>query len=192
MKVVGSIIARLGSKRLSYKNLLPIAGLPMIGLGIEKLKKSKTVTQIVVSTESELIARIAHDFGVTLLRRPASLAEDNVPSIPVFQHILKNFPADIHVNLNINFALCQPELIDRAVELALVHGEALSKPYAVWAQTAEHLFNCKDFWKLPEPFEDPRAGTIDIHTEADWLESLRVIQGPLPVWERQASVELEW
>lgn len=179
MHVVGSIIARLGSKRLKYKNLLPFSGLPMIGLGIEKLKKSKLVTKIVVSTESELVARIAHDFGVEILKRPNELALDDVPSIPVFQHIIKNFDADIHVNLNVNFALCDVSVIDRAIEIAEKAGEALSSPYAVWAQTKTKLLNYGDFWTLPEPFYDERAGAIDIHTEQDWLDALRIKQGPI-------------
>lgn len=183
MEVVGSIIARLGSKRLHYKNLLPFGGVPMLGLGIQKLKQSKRVTKIVVSTESELVARIARDFDVIILQRPQSLAEDNVPSIPVFQHILQHYPADVHVNLNINFALCDYRVIDRAVDIAVEQGEALSQPYAVWAQRADRLMHYGDFWKLPEPFADDRAGPIDIHTEKDWLESLRIAQGPLKNWE---------
>ncbi len=31
MHVVGSIIARLGSKRLKYKNLMPFEGKPLVG-----------------------------------------------------------------------------------------------------------------------------------------------------------------
>ena len=183
MKVIGSIIARQGSKRLPYKNLLPFGKTTMLELGVQKLKQSHYVDEIVVSTESELIARTVLGLGVKILQRPKELALDNVPSIPVFQHILKNFPGDIHVNLNINFALCQPEVIDRAVEIAVKNGEALSKPYAVWAQTQERLFNYGDFWKLPETFDDPRAGEIDIHTEENWLAALRIEQGPLKDWK---------
>ena len=69
-----------------------------------------------------------------------------------------------------------------AVEIALEKGESLSKPYAVWAQTAERLSNYGDPWKLPDTFDDPRAGAIDIHTEANWLEALRIAQGPIAGW----------
>ena len=182
MKVIGSIIARLGSKRLPYKNLLPFGSKTMLQLGIEKLQQLQLVNEIIVSTESELIARTVAPMGIKILRRPSELAQDNVPSIPVFQHILKHYHGDVHVNLNINFALCQPEVIDRAIEIALEKGESLSKPYAVWAQTSQRLFNYGDFWKLPEPFDDPRAGAIDIHTEEDLLNALRITQGKLEGW----------
>lgn len=183
MKVIGSIIARLGSKRLTYKNILPFNNEPMIGLGIKILKLAKLVDQIVVSTESELIARIAHQYNVHILQRPSELAQDNVPSIPVFQHIIHHFPADVHVNLNINFPTCHPSVIDKAIQLALKHGESLSVPYAVWAQTNHCLQNYANPWNITaHKFEDPLAGLIDIHTEDDLLHSYRHLQGPLPNW----------
>jgi len=185
MHVVGSIIARLGSKRLAYKNLLPFAGKPLVGLGIEILRGAKRVDEIVVSTESELIARVAQDFGATVLRRPEELAVDHTPSVPVFQHILAHFPCDVHVNFNINLPLCESVVIDRAVELALEKGEALSVPYAAWAQTAARLRDYGDPW-APEKkaflFDDPRAGPLDVHTIEDLLEVYRVRQGALAGW----------
>lgn len=185
MHVVGSIIARLGSKRLPYKNLLPFAGKPLVGLGIETLRRATRVNAIVVSTESELIARIARDFGATVLRRPEELAADNIPSVPVFQHIVENFPCDVHVNFNINFPLCDPAVIDRAIDLAAEKGEALSVPYAAWAQTAGRLRSYGNPW-APETkaflFDDARAGAVDVHTIDDLLAVYRAHQGPLPGW----------
>lgn len=184
MHVVGSIIARLGSKRLTYKNLLPFQGKPLVGLGIELLRQTKRVDEVVVSTESELIARVALDFGATVLHRPEELAEDNVPSVPVFQHIVSHYPCDVHVNFNINFPLCDPAVIDRAVELASRDGEALSDPYAVWAQTHERLQAYEDPANIPSAFEklfeDERAGKIDIHCLEDLLENYRLKQGSVP------------
>jgi len=184
MRVVGSVIARLGSKRLRYKNLLPFGSTTMLGLGIQKLQEAALVDTVVVSTESELIARTAWEYGAHVLRRPEALAADDVPSIPVFQHILEQFPADIHVNLNINFPLCEVAVIDRAVEIAATAGESLSDPFAVWAQTAECLRGYGDPWKITATrFEDERAGLLDIHTEADLLETLRHRQGRLEGWD---------
>jgi CMP-2-keto-3-deoxyoctulosonic acid synthetase len=186
MHVVGSIIARLGSKRLPFKNLLPFSGKPLVGLGIEILKQARLVNEIVVSTESELIARVARDFGATVLRRPDELAADDVPSIPVFQHIIEKFPCDVHVNFNINFPVCDPAVIDRAIELAAEKGEALSVPYAAWAQTADRLTNYGDPW-APEKkaflFDDERAGMVDVHTIDDLLEAYRNVQGPTIGWQ---------
>ena len=37
MKIVGSVIARLGSKRLTFKNLLPYKGEPLVVRAVRKL-----------------------------------------------------------------------------------------------------------------------------------------------------------
>ena len=154
--------------------------------------------EIVVSTESELIARVALDFGATVLESPSELAGDEVPSIPVFQHLTSHFTCDLHVNFNVNFPLCQPEVIDRAVELAQANGEALSKPFAAWAQTSEYLKTYGDHRKISahnNEFEDERAGDIDIHTIEDLLKTYRLQQGEypegLPDFSRAKSVQEE-
>jgi len=183
MHVVGSIIARLGSKRLIHKNLLPFAGKPLVGLGVEILRAAERVDEIVVSTESELIARVALDFGATVVCRPDELARDDVPSIPVFQHLVATHPCDVHVNFNVNFPMCDPVVVDRAVELAVRDGESLSNPYAAWAQTAECLAGYGDPWILSaheHEFADERAGPVDIHSLDDLLETYRVSQGRFP------------
>lgn len=176
-RVVGSIIARLGSKRLMYKNLLPFGSKTMLGLGIEKLQACPMVDEVIVSTESELIARVAHACGARVLRRPTELAADDVVSVPVFQHILQNCDADIHVNLNINFPLCEQSVIEHALELVVQHGEVLSVPHAVWAQTREVLMRYGDPKKITAKlFDDARAGVIDVHTEQELLEVHKMAQ----------------
>lgn len=193
MYVVGSIIARLGSKRLTFKNLLPFDAKPLIGLGIGILNQAKRVDQVVVSTESELIARVALDFGATILYRPPELAGDDVPSVPVFQHIVEHYPCDVHVNFNINFPMCHPEVIDRAVSLAIRDGEALSRPYAAWAQTVEKLANYGDPRNISahrHEFADDRAGPCDIHTMEDLIETYRAKQGMRPAGLPEAFLGL--
>ena len=183
MKVLGSIIARLGSERLSYKNLLPFNGEPLIGLGIRILRQSKKVDEIVVSTESELIAYVVSSYGVKVLRRPPELADSETPSVPVFQHLVERFPCHVHVNFNLCFPLCQPEVIDRAVEIALDKGESLSVPYAVWAQTSQCLREYGDPFEITAyRFIDDRAGQVDVHTEDDLLEAYRLKNGNSKIW----------
>lgn len=184
--IVGSIIARLGSKRLPYKNLLPYKGVPLVRRGVDILKRSLRVDTIVISTESELIARTVEDMGVTILRRPEELAGDKVPSIPVFQHIVSACPCDVHVNFNINFPNCDPAVIDRAIEIAEKNpiGESLSVPFAVWAQTSGCLRNYGNPWNITaEQFPDTRILEPDIHTEQDLLESHRIGQPWFSGWE---------
>ena len=94
MKVVGLVIARLGSKRLTYKNLLPYKGVPLVLRAVKFLELCPIVDQVVLSTDSELIARTCMESKAEILLRPDELAEDDVASIPVFHHIIEHECAD--------------------------------------------------------------------------------------------------
>ena len=74
MVVVGSVIARIGSKRLTFKNLLPYKGVPLVLHALQKMLQSKLFDHIVLSTDSELIARTCmHLEGLSILKRPDEL-----------------------------------------------------------------------------------------------------------------------
>ena len=73
MKVVGSVIARLGSKRLTYKNILPYQGEPLARRALRKLLESEMFDEVILSTDSELIAYTCQMEGVRILQRPESL-----------------------------------------------------------------------------------------------------------------------
>ncbi len=178
MEIIGSVIARLGSKRLTYKNLLPYKGEPLVVRALKKLIESGIIDRVVLSTDSELIARTCLIQGVDLLYRPEYLSGDSVASIPVFQHILENFPCDLHLNYNCNFPECDSSVIKRAVSVAVEKGEALSNPFAVWAQTRECLENYGDPFQITATqFDAPKVHPLDIHSMEDLLEVHRTHQG---------------
>ena len=95
MKVVGSVIARIGSKRLTYKNLLPYKGEPLVLRAVRKLLDCRGVHEVVLSTDSELIARTCMEEDVRILWRPEHLAGDDIASVPVFQHIVEHHQCDL-------------------------------------------------------------------------------------------------
>ena len=180
VSALGSIIARSGSKRLPYKNLLPYKGVPLVRKAVIQLVESNLFDKVVLSTDSELIARTCMDIkDLSIIKRPAELATDEVASIPVFQHIVQNFPCDLHLNYNCNFPECPNEVFERAIELAQQTGESLSVPYAVWAQTNSCLKNYGDPFKITaKTFDSKNIFPIDIHTMTDLIEMHRVNQAP--------------
>ena len=48
MKIIGSVIARLGSKRLTFKNLLPFQGVPLVRHAINRLLKSEIFDEVIL------------------------------------------------------------------------------------------------------------------------------------------------
>lgn len=84
------IPARGGSKRIPRKNIKVFAGKPMIGWSIEAAKASGLFDTVLVTTDDDEIARVAADFGALApFRRPAELADDYTPTIPVVAHALE-------------------------------------------------------------------------------------------------------
>jgi CMP-N-acetylneuraminic acid synthetase len=77
------IPARRGSKRLPLKNILPLAGRPMLAYSVEAALGSGVFDRVVVSTEDAEIARVAEECGAAVRERPAELAGDMVSATDV-------------------------------------------------------------------------------------------------------------
>jgi len=88
-KLLAIIPARGGSKRLPNKNILDLAGKPLIVWTIDAAKKSKYIDRIVVSTDSSRIAEIAIKAGAEVpFMRPEHLAQDDTSTYDVVDHTL--------------------------------------------------------------------------------------------------------
>ena len=64
-KIIAIIPARSGSKRIKNKNIIKIFGKPMIAWTIIAAKKSKLFDKVLVSTDSNKIAKIAKKYNIT-------------------------------------------------------------------------------------------------------------------------------
>lgn len=89
MEVVGLVTARGGSQRLPRKNVLPLAGKPMIAWTIEAALQSEALTRVIVSTDDEEIARVSREYGAEVpFSRPTELAEADSDHVAVVEHAL--------------------------------------------------------------------------------------------------------
>jgi len=87
--VLAVIPARHGSRGLPNKNLVDLAGLPLIAHSILLAKRCVEIAKCVISTDSEQIAAVARDHGGDVpFLRPATLARDDTPMWPVLRHAL--------------------------------------------------------------------------------------------------------
>lgn len=92
-EVLALIPARGGSKSLPRKNVLPLAGMPLIAHTIRAAKAASLVTRVVVSTEDAEIATIARRFGAEVIDRPIDLATDEASSEAALLHALEYLEA---------------------------------------------------------------------------------------------------
>lgn len=77
MSPIAVILARGGSKGLPNKNALMLAGKPVISWTIEHAKACPQVERIVLSTDSDTLARIGRGHGVDVVLRPPYLCDDS-------------------------------------------------------------------------------------------------------------------
>lgn len=86
---IAVIPARGGSKRIPRKNIKDFCGMPMIAYAINAARQSGLFEHVIVSTDDEEIARIANEYEAeTPFRRPAELADDHTPTVPVIAHAI--------------------------------------------------------------------------------------------------------
>ena len=87
---VGIIPARGGSKGVPDKNIKLLAGEPLIAYSIAAAKRSKGITRVIVSTDSEQYAAIAQKYGAEVpFLRPVELAQDHSTNFDFIEHLLE-------------------------------------------------------------------------------------------------------
>ena len=87
---IALIPCRGGSKRIPGKNIKLFAGRPMLAYPIEAARRSGLFDRIIISTDSDEIARVARAEGADVpFIRPPELSGDDVPTIPVIKHAIK-------------------------------------------------------------------------------------------------------
>ena len=80
------IPARGGSKRIPGKNIKDFLGKPLIAYSIEAALNSKVFSEVIVSTDDEMIANVARKFGASVpFFRDASLSDDYATSTDVIK-----------------------------------------------------------------------------------------------------------
>lgn len=111
--------ARGGSKRLPRKNVLDLAGKPLITWTLEAARNSKYIDKIVVSSDDAEILQIADDLRVGIIKRPNELAGDTATTFSVIEHVLQQNIGkfDFIVLLQPTSPLRNAHHIDEAIEL---------------------------------------------------------------------------
>jgi len=115
------IPARGGSKRLPHKNILDLAGKPLIAWTIEAGLKSRYIDKVVVSSDDDDILGISQNYGSEIIRRPVELASDTATTFDAIKHAIENSESkfDYIVLLQPTSPLRNEKHIDEAIELLM-------------------------------------------------------------------------
>ena len=98
MNYVVLICARGGSKGLKNKNLLDFDGKPLIAHTISNAINSSLFEDVVVSTDSQEIAKVAREYGANVpFIRPKNLATDNSSELLSWKHAINEYDNSSHL-----------------------------------------------------------------------------------------------
>lgn len=121
---IALIPARQGSVRIPLKNIKPLNGIPLIAYTIQTALKSNVFSEVIVSTDSVEIAKIARDWGACVPDlRPKELSESLSPDLEWVMHAIEhlvqtnNDEIDCVAILRPTSPLRTPSTIKRAMRL---------------------------------------------------------------------------
>lgn len=155
MDILGLIPARAGSERIKNKNIKLLNNKPLVTYTIECALQSKLLTKVVVSTDSEEIARIAKSLGAEVpFTRPKNLATSSSTELEFHQHALtelhklSSFRPDLIVNLYPTSPFRKPSSIDTAINYLIDNPsydslrsvtKCTEHPYKMWVQKNKQI-----------------------------------------------------
>jgi len=168
-RVLGVVTARAGSKGIPGKNTRLLAGKPLIAYTIEAALQSRAFDRVILSTDDPAAATVAKALGCEVpFMRPAALAADDTPHLPVMRHALEwmrdheRYDPDSVMTLLPTAPLRQPAHLREAVALEASTG-------------ADSVIGIDE---LPPHFNPMRVVTVDEH---GWA---RLFVGNQPVKRR--------
>jgi CMP-N-acetylneuraminic acid synthetase len=124
MDVLGIVGARSGSKGLPGKNLRPLLGKPLLGWAIDIARRSRRVSRVVLSTDSEEYREVGRTCGADVpFLRPPELASDGAIEFGYVRHALEwlreneGYEPGMVVRVCPTAPLIRAEDIDLAIDL---------------------------------------------------------------------------
>ena len=188
-EVMALIPARGGSKSVPRKNLLPVAGKPLIAYSILHAQACPSITRIVVSTDDDEIAQVAKSFGAEVpFKRPADAASDTATDFQVFLHALtwlgahEKYVPELVVHLRPTGPVREAALIERAIQLMLNEpeadalrsvGTAEQTPYKMWRIEDSFLRPLIELSNYPEAHSMPRQKLPTAYWQNGYVDIVR-------------------
>ena len=189
-EVLAVIPARGGSKGLPGKNIMDLAGHPLIAYSIKAGLDAKSITRTIVSTDSEDIAAVATRYGAEVpFLRPPELAGDRSLDIDFWRHALtwlaehENYHPDYVVQLRPTSPIRHPNLVDTCVDKVISTGAdslrvvtpAPATPYKMWRvnDNATRMQPLLTLDGVDEPYNSLRQTLPTVYWQIGTLDVIR-------------------
>jgi CMP-N,N'-diacetyllegionaminic acid synthase len=118
LRILGVITARGGSKGIPGKNLKLLGGKPLLAYTLESAEESAVFDRVILSTDDAEIAAAARARGCEVpFMRPADLAQDETPHLPVMQHAVDWLRENEHYRPDVVVILQPTSPLRRAADI---------------------------------------------------------------------------
>lgn len=99
--IIAIILARGGSKRIPYKNIVRFCGKPLLAWTIIQAKHSPKINEVYVSTDDNKIVMVAKKYGAKIIKRPDTISGDYSTSEDALKHAINKIREEnIHCNID--------------------------------------------------------------------------------------------
>ena len=183
------IPARLGSKRLKKKNILPIKTLPMFVFVAKEALKSKFNVSVFISSESSKIIDICKKHKIKFVKRPPSLSKDHIEKQDVICHAYKKIKKKLKPKIIVSLQPNTPEFkikdLDNAINFFLKKAFPKKQIKEVISIGKDNLQNGAFRIMTPKTVCKKTLSTnvgvyltdyIDIHNLKDYLKAKKKIE----------------
>lgn len=209
---VAIITARAGSKSIIDKNVMTVAGQPLIAYPVRAAQEAGGVGRIYVSTDGDSIAEVGRRFGCEIIVRPEELGGDHVNHGDVIKHAVEYADRDLGgalenvVLLLGNTVMLDGELIDQALDM-LDQRPDLDSVMSVWEAADDHPLRALEIRDgVLHPYGGPREVSTErqsyppayYYDQGVWVFRKDCVQrrdGPNPWWwmgRRSAPLVRNW
>ena len=177
-RILAVIPARGGSKRAPRKNLRPFRGIPLLLWSQAAALQSRYIDMVVCSTEDAEIKALALKHMLTVIDRPAGLADDAATNEDVLRHVLYQLPDfDLVVLLQPTSPLRTADDIDACIQKAYhddvgcityrENGTKNGAVYVAWASWIERGNSFSRPFRAFHIMPDERSLDIDYPEQFD-------------------------
>jgi len=117
-KITALVPIRHTSRRCPGKNIRPFCGKPLFYWILETLAGCRSITTIVVDTDSPVVKKQAPAISnrIVVHDRPSDLCSDLISMDQIIMHDIDNFEADIYLQTHVTNPLLKTETIRSALE----------------------------------------------------------------------------
>ena len=175
-KIIAMVPARLGSQRLSKKNLRLLNGIPLVSRVLRKCLNSNCFDEIWLNSEDPIFQQYADECGVDFYKRPVELASNTATSEDFIYDFMSHVECDYVVQVHSIAPLLSVDSIKSFVShLKHTQPDALMSVELIQLET---LFQNK-----------PINFTFEQKTNSQDLSPVQRISWSITAWKRETFLQ---